>query len=621
MFPLVRGLEAKHLLSCLEPLFSIIRRMRALPLLFQLCLVLPASGLKAEDIRELTPSPVPKLSCRFTAEPVAPGCLVRSGAVKIKGVRVYSAHGTTFPDSLNVYAIDLDSLPGKQAFRITRRSSDTKASISTFELFQADRRFEPARWPRTGFSREIKLGDDKTGVILPRDTYERFSKEPDLWLGAYWAADWAFETMPVLGRIDDQSKLVIGPLVSRRTIRPSFPFYVFNAFAALSEPGDYVFDEATRVVYAATVDGSDEFEIAVESNLLEIDGARDLHLSGLKLQKGLGTALIIRNSENVTIDNCDIRHMGGGGILVEGGKNVIISNCRIDDIAETAVDFKGGDRATLVPAGHVIRDSTITNFDMDTRTYHPGVRLAGVGIHVEGNRIQNSSHSGIILQGNDHVIRDNKLEDLVTEADDAGAIYVGRDWTERGTVIEDNIFLDIGMPVVAGSTSVTGRRYVSGIYLDDQESGYRIERNVFYNVSRPVFIHGGRDNILRDNAFLQCDQSGIYLNRRGEGLSGGTLEQRLDAVPYTSPVWAARYPALVNIRNEKPGEPINNVASGNVAVGCQLFAFSPKTSPAAWPGIATDSRSLPAGPSDDGPAAMLARAGLGCREFPVLCKP
>lgn len=560
-----------------------------------------------------------QLACRFTGPPIDARCLDRSGARVVTGSRVFEAHGHRFPEALQVYRIPLSALPQSDRYALTRRGTDVVNEASTFEMFQGETRFRPARWPENVFLQSIKLDSDKKGVIIPGELFARFADEPSLWLGGYWTSNYAFETSPILSKDPAHDRLVFDRLKSTRPVRASFPFYFLNAFAALNRPGDYVFDTSERAVYAASTNGTSQFEIGTVDNLLEIHNARDLHLSGLKLRKALGTALIIRDSENVTVDGCDIRHMGKSAILVEGGTHVVISNCKIDDIAETAVTLKGGDRTTLTPAGHVIKNSEITNFDLDSHTYHPGVLLAGVGNRVENNVIKQSTHSGIMLQGNDHVIRGNTLSKLVTEGDDAGAIYVVRDWTERGTVIEDNWFSDIGMPNSVDPAATAGRTYLSGIYLDDQESGYGIFRNIFYNVSRPIVIHGGRDNVVENNAFLQCEHEGITLNRRGEGLSGGTLEKRLNAVPFATGIWAQRYPALATIKENRPGEPLDNKASGNVAIGCKLFSFTKKTSPSVWPDIGADSRELPADPQDHSAAAMLKRAGLGCSQLPILC--
>ena len=49
----------------------------------------------------------------------------------------------------------------------------------------------------------------------------------------------------------------------------------------------------------------------------------------------------------------------------------------------------------------------------------------------------------IVFGGNEHLIEFNEIHDVCHESNDAGAIYGGRDWTMRGTVIRYNYFHDI----------------------------------------------------------------------------------------------------------------------------------------------------------------------------------
>jgi len=526
---------------------------------------------------------MPRLACRYSGQPIDPRCLDRSGAVTLKGERVTEARGHRFPADLKVYAIDLKSLPNSNRFAITRRGAYIGVGASTFELFQGDRRFRPARWPERGFVRTIKHGAADNTFVLPADLFDRFAQEPFLWMGGYQTAQYAFETSPVKSADPATHTLTVDPPKAPPHIRDNFPFYLFNAFSALSQPGDYVFDQERGVVYAAATEDSNQFEIGTQETLLEIIGAQNLELKGLKLEKSLGTALVIRDSNNVTIDGCSIRHSGKGAIVVKGGSNVVISNCRIEDTAETAVDIQGGDRTTLTPAGHAIMNSDIRSFGVDSRSYRPGIQIGGVGIRIEGNHLEDGPHAAIIVQGNDHLVRGNRIHNVVQEANDAGAIYMGRDWTERGTVIDSNWFSEIGMTDGPGGAESVDRTFVSGVYLDDQESGFRITRNIFDRVSRPVVIHGGRDNIIEGNAFLRCSGgSGIFIARRGEGLTGGTLQQRLQAMPYKTGLWATRYPALVTIENNRPADPIDNQESGNLALACPLFVFQSPKNPLFW---------------------------------------
>lgn len=598
------------------------RRIKAAGAWMVLALCLSAGPSPAAD-GEMEPAPnsQPRLSCRFSGEPINLACLHRNGAVSVKGVRVLSAKGVEFPADLQVFELDLAKVPGSRGFAITRRGGYVENEGSTFELFQGDTRFQPARWPSEGFSHDISPGPDKNSVVLPQAVFERFAHEPDLWLGAYWGADWAFEASRVTAATPDQQKLTFEPLKQPLELRPIFPFFVFNALTAIARPGDYVFDETSRKVYAAAFNGADTFEIATEKTLLEINGAHDLKLSGLKLQKALSTALIIRNSENVTIDGCDIRHMGGRAIVVDGGRNVVITHCNITDIAETAVEMRGGDRTTLTPAGHALRDSQISGFGLDARVYRPAVKISGVGLTIENNLLQDSPHSAIIVQGNNHLISGNEIRNVVTEADDAGAIYMGRDWTERGTIIRDNWFHDIGMADAPDADLSLGRKLVSGIYLDDQESGFIIENNVFDKVSRPVFIHGGRDNKINDNVFMRCVESAIFVVRRGEGMTGGTLQQRLEAMPYDKGVWATQYPELQKLANDHPEEPLHNSEARNLTIGCPLLNRAALAIPDLWPDIGKTSRVIEAfPPAGQTTEDVLKTYGLGCHQFPALCR-
>lgn len=592
--------------------------MRA-PLLFFIALMAFPFSVRADGGTIPSKPADPGLSCRFTTNSVIPACLTRTGTKILKGHRVYEAFGVTFPAELRVYELDLAELPGSLRFSITPRGAYIDNPSSKFELFQGDTRFHPARWPAVGFSKEVRFDAGSRALNLPADMIARFTREPDIWIGAYWTADWAYESTRVTKADFAAGKLSIGPLRAPQSIRETFPYFLFNVVAAISKPGDYAFDENAQKVYAAATTDSDEFEIGVERTLLEIDNVRDLTLKDLKLEKALGTALVIRNSENVTIDGCDIRHMGRSAILVDGGKNVVIKNCRIDDIAETAVDMRGGDRRTLTPASHVISNSIIRNFGLEARTYRPAVKISGVGNVIENNIIEHSPHAAILLNGNNHLIKGNIIRDVVTDADDAGAIYIGRDWTERGTIIEDNWFENIGAAANPNAVNPSKRKGIQAIYLDDQSSGITVRRNLFNKINIGVSIHGGRDNLIYDNAFIRCNAAAIWMGKYGQGLTGGTMQQRLDAVPFKSPPWSDQYPLLASIESDRPELPLGNRERGNVAIDCPLYILNGGTDPAYWPGIGQDSRVLAVCGREVEPRKLLESVGLNCSRLPILC--
>ena len=193
--------------------------------------------------------------------------------------------------------------------------------------------------------------------------------------------------------------------------------------------------------------------------------------------------------------------------------------------------------------------------------YHPAVSISGVGNRVAHNLIHDAPHMGVGFSGNDHVIQLNELHHVCMESNDAGAMYAGRDWTMRGTVIRDNYLHDIN--------GFEGRGCV-GVYLDDMWCGTTIESNVFYRVTMAAFVGGGRDNIIRNNVFVDCNPA-VHIDSRALGWAADTVDttmkERLNAVPYRQPPWSERYPQLLTLLADEPAAPKGNIVERNICVG------------------------------------------------------
>ncbi len=219
------------------------------------------------------------------------------------------------------------------------------------------------------------------------------------------------------------------------------------------------------------------------------------------------------------------------------------------------------DRKTLTPAGNFATGNDIYDSNRLARTYRPGIAVDGVGNHVTQNHIHDLPHFGVWLHGNDHVIERNEIDHVCLDTNDAGAFYMGRDFTERGNIIRENYFHDLGEGDL-----------VQAVYLDDCASGATIERNIFVRAGRGMMIGGGRDNIVTGNAFVEC-QPAIHLDGRGIGWASfwfngkdPTLLKRLAAVAHDRPPYSRRYPELVRLLDDQPAFPKGNRVTGNLSV-------------------------------------------------------
>lgn len=438
------------------------------------------------------------------------------------------------------------------------------------ELFDADGALTPARWPNTGWAtaglpRTKTDAGTETGPVLlvPRERADRWLAETDLWIAGYLGQDWSFETLPALAMLPGSGGLaLVGQ--PHYPLRAGDRFYIENAVSELDRPGEWWRDAGHGLVFviprAASRGGLD---VSIAAGLIAIEAAHHVRLEALTFERTRGDAVTVTGADDVVIEDCTIRWTGGRGLVVEDSTRSGLRRSVVTDTGEGGVFLNGGDRPGLVPANNFVEDSVLMRFGRLGRTYKGAVDLDGVGMRVVGNLIAHAPHLAMRFQGNDHEIAFNEIFDVVNETSDASAIYTGRDIAAQGTRLSGNFLHDI-KPAPGFE--------VKGIYLDDMASGTDITGNLFLRVQQPVFIGGGRDNLVSDNTFVASSPA-FFLDGRGEVWVGppitsseNTVRAAFDGVPATRPPWSLRYPHLARLLGDRPLAAKRNVFRNNLLV-------------------------------------------------------
>jgi len=474
-----------------------------------------------------------------------------------------------------VATYDLGSFAGFE--RAPPRGSGLPIKPGASELFLGDRALPLAAWPNEGYARidrpaDIPQDERRTFSVAGRDVLD-WRSETDLRAFAYWYHDWSAQTFNV--GVVEPGRLRINAADATYGIRTGQRVRIENALSELDRPGEWYLDRASRElhVWMPPESAGVVLELSVAAGLLRVESSRGVVVRDIALEKTRGDAVVVVNSQDVVLQNVSIRHTGNRGMLVDGGERCGIRGSLIEHNGDGGVVLSGGDRLTLAPAHHFADDNVFRDFSRLSATYRPAVRMDGVGQRAVGNVMSQAPHAAIVFTGNDHRIVRNEVFDVVTETDDAGAIYTGKDYTARGTVIEDNFLHDIRARPPA--------RDVKGIYLDDQASGIVVRGNIFSRVQQPVYIGGGRDNLIEANVFYESSPA-IHLDARGLTWQrdmtldpAGDLRKKLGAVPYAGTEYAKRYPHLANILDDALGTPKYNVARKNVVVNSTPSRIEP----------------------------------------------
>lgn len=437
---------------------------------------------------------------------------------------------------------------------------------SPLELFFQDQPMTLARWPNEEWA---KIAEVPGGPGGGRFTYEgdrpaRWQKAGDIWLHGYWSWDWADSYVKVKS-IDPGTREIVteephgiyGYTAGKR-------FYALNLLEELDQPGEWYLDRTVGLLYfwpPAPIESNPVYISLMEKPLASLQYVSHINLSWLEFNCTRGNAIEIEGGAHNRLTHCTFRNIGQFAAIITGGQDHGIQDCEIASTGGGGLVLNGGDRRTLTPGNHFADNNHIHHFGRWIHTYRPAIQLEGVSNRISHNLIHDAPHTALAVAGNEHIIEYNEIHRVCLETSDAGALYMGRDWTQRGTVIRHNYFHDLG----GGD--------INAVYLNDWTSATTVFGNLFYKAKRGVLIGGGRNNTVENNIFVDCAPA-VHVDGRGLSWAKAffdgtdtTLTDRMNEVHYTQPPYSERYPELLTLYADEPAVPKGNVIRHNISLG------------------------------------------------------
>ena len=298
-------------------------------------------------------------------------------------------------------------------------------------------------------------------------------------------------------------------------------YYIYNVLEEIDAPYEYYIDRKQGVFYISlpiAPSDNDYFDFSItEKPLMYVMSSRNIAIKNIIFSSGRWHGIEITGSQKIDIENCTFKNFGMKGAvanLSETKSNNIatltkykFAKCTFFDNGAGGIDISGGDRKTLSPARNLIEDCLFYNNSRVKKNYASSVNIGGVATTVDHCEFRDSAHQQISFMGNDHTIQNSIFTDGCKDTSDMGAIYTGRNPSNKGTQIRNNFFSNI--------QAKDKDSKVCSIYIDDGSGGMKIYKNIFCkattsgasDVFGAIFLHGGHDNLMDKNVFIECEAS------------------------------------------------------------------------------------------------------------------
>ncbi len=512
-----------------------------------------------------------------------------------------------------VVAIDLHALGITDFGELGPRGFRRPYIPAPIELIVNGEPLTVAQWPNPGekpvaMGRVIDPGPvTRKGVKPTRggkftfktDRPLRWTQARDIWLTGIFNQGWADNTVKIASiDIEEKSFTTVHPDMYGFAGPAGFRGWrALNLLEEIDLPGEFMADSATGKLFFLPPAGVDLASVPLEvtvvkTPLVAMEGATNVIFDGVDFENSRGMGVYIERGANNRIQNATLRNLGmvavsvGNGIAPDpdfrhGFTGVPISrelgswhehiydnpeydrdagtghgvvNCHIYNIGAGAISLGGGNRLTLTPGGNFVDNCRIHHFNRWDRTYKGAVNIEGVGNRISHNVIHDGPALAIYLHGNDHVIEYNDIRRVVLEGHDMGALYIGRDPTERGNIIRYNLWRDLAL-----------QHMNFCLYFDDSGGdALQVYGNVFYRAGNraTVFLTGGSDFLVENNLFVDCRQPIVQQGFRGGHLN--IFRERMELMKYDQPPWSKRYPEMAGYF--QAARPRNNVVRNNLVI-------------------------------------------------------
>ena len=409
--------------------------------------------------------------------------------------------------------------------------------------------------------KELSVGQPTPPGVLTHVTYApgsvpRFADPTGAEVHIFIAWGWVNAIVP-LARIDhDQRRLVFPAGGAAQDVRMGNRFFIENVREGLAAPGAWYLDEpAGKLFYRPTDDRAPSAVAAVLDRLIELRGdpaagqfVEHVRFAGLRfgdttyrLTRDYYTpsdaAVHLNGARHCALTNCEFAWCGGYAVqLGQRSEQVEIRRCHLHDMGQGGVHLVGGTK--VQPHHCTILGNTIERIGLVYK-HVAGVYVThGSDNRIAHNRITDTPRYAVSLksQGEDrlshrNIVEYNEMLRTNLETNDTGAFEsLGYEHRDSGNIVRYNLILDSVGLLTTPDGVIHTPHFTWGIYLDDYSSGTTVYGNIVArNVVGGVCVHGGQNNRIENNIFVDSHEHQVRLQPRDAFMQGNTFARNIVA--------------------------------------------------------------------------------------------
>ncbi len=379
-------------------------------------------------------------------------------------------------------------------------------------------------------------------------------------------------------------------------VEPGGYYYLFGILGALDAPREWVYVASSNTLYLWAPGGVNPATLSVRVKqrpyAFDLSGRSNVTLQNIKLFAS--TINMDSSSTKNTINGISAQYVSHFTTLPDAANSPlsywydhntdsgIILNGTGNLLENSIIAYSAGNGVALLGNGNTVKNTLIHHVDY-IGNYSAGITVTGSNQEIQNDTIYAAGRSAIwpsYTSGTNDDISYNNLYSAMMLSRDGGEIYVSYP-APAGTHIHHNWLHDTQSLVPGPADNYA----LSGVYLDEDASGFEVDQNVFWNDAIvSIFLNGSTEGItaannnnIHNNTIADVNTNSYVWMANSPIQNCGTT-QIIDNLVLV-PVRDTNTPACV-VSDNTAASPGATDMNASVVVGCTLTGCASSGPPA-----------------------------------------